>query len=78
LTPRLSQTHGAPAAKGGKVDSEVLDVADRAAVERCIAAAAKRHGGLDTVIANAGFSAGPGPGELETAWVVGTKSSASI
>jgi NAD(P)-dependent dehydrogenase (short-subunit alcohol dehydrogenase family) len=56
------------AAAGGKVHSEVLDVADRAAVERCVAATAQRRGRLDAVFANAGISAGPAGRQMATAW----------
>jgi NAD(P)-dependent dehydrogenase (short-subunit alcohol dehydrogenase family) len=45
---------------GYDVQPVVLDVSDTSAVHTAIDAAAKRHGRLDVVFANAGMSAGPG------------------
>lgn len=42
---------------------ELVDVADRAQIERAAASAVERWGRLDVVFANAGVSAGPGPGQ---------------
>lgn len=47
-------------AAGGRAETQLLDVADRAAVRLVIDGIAARHGRLDAVIANAGISAGPG------------------
>ena len=53
------------------VGSEVLDVADPAAVDRVLGGIAERDGGLDVVLANAGISRGAGivveEGQLEHA-----------
>src|SRR5260370_42476535 len=43
-------------AKGGKAEILGFDVADTEASESAIAAAAKKHGGLDIVVSNAGGS----------------------
>jgi NAD(P)-dependent dehydrogenase (short-subunit alcohol dehydrogenase family) len=48
-------------ARGGKVSTEIVDVADLALLRRSILGAAAAHGRLDAVFANAGISAGPGP-----------------
>lgn len=48
------------ARSGGRAESALLDVSDRAAVRSVIDGIAARHGRLDTVIANAGVTAGPG------------------
>ncbi|MBV8536752.1 MAG: SDR family oxidoreductase [Alphaproteobacteria bacterium] len=53
---------------GCKVETAVLDVADRDAVERCVIDAARRHGRLDAVFANAGMSAGLQARALATSW----------
>ena len=45
---------------GGKAETALLDVSDRAAIRSVIDGIAERHGRLDTVIANAGVTAGPG------------------
>ena len=45
---------------GCDVESVVLDVADVEALRHSIDAAAKKHGRLDAVFANAGISSGPG------------------
>lgn len=47
--------------RGCAVTAETLDVGDLDALKASIAGAAKRHGRLDAVFANAGISAGPGP-----------------
>jgi NAD(P)-dependent dehydrogenase (short-subunit alcohol dehydrogenase family) len=47
--------------RGGAVTAETLDVADLGALRTSILGAARRHGRLDIVFANAGISAGPGP-----------------
>jgi 3-oxoacyl-[acyl-carrier protein] reductase len=44
------------AAKGGKADAIVFDVSDPQGTEEAISAAAKRHGRLDILVANAGIS----------------------
>lgn len=51
--------------RGGAVHSEILDVSDRDAVARCVAATARKFGRLDVAFANAGISAGPGSGQME-------------
>ncbi len=61
------------AAGGSRVETAELDVADRAAVERCVADVARRHGRLDVAFANAGISAGPQGRELATAWATWDK-----
>lgn len=43
-------------ARGGKAEMLGFDVADAAATEEAIASAAKRHGRLDILVANAGIS----------------------
>ena len=45
---------------GGRVETAVLDVSDRAAIRSEIDRLAERHGRIDAVIANAGVTAGPG------------------
>ena len=45
---------------GGRVETAVLDVGDRAAIRSEIDRIVARHGRLDAVIANAGVTAGPG------------------
>ena len=45
---------------GGDVRADVVDVTDRAGVDRAFDAAAKAHGRIDTVFANAGIGGGPG------------------
>jgi NAD(P)-dependent dehydrogenase (short-subunit alcohol dehydrogenase family) len=45
---------------GGRAETAVLDVSDRAAVRAAIDGVAGRHGRLDVAIANAGITAGPG------------------
>jgi NAD(P)-dependent dehydrogenase (short-subunit alcohol dehydrogenase family) len=47
-------------AAGGRAETAVLDVSDRAAIRNEIDRAAARHGRIDAVIANAGVTAGPG------------------
>src|SRR6185369_12101603 len=47
--------------RGCAVTAETLDVADLAALRKSILGTARRHGRLDSVFANAGISAGPGP-----------------
>lgn len=56
----LAEKEAQLVAEGGSVEAVTVDVADPAAVHAAIAAAAKRHGRLDTVFANAGISGGPG------------------
>jgi NAD(P)-dependent dehydrogenase (short-subunit alcohol dehydrogenase family) len=53
---------------GCRAEAAIVDVADRAAVERCVTDAARRHGRLDAVFANAGMSAGPLARALATSW----------
>lgn len=60
---RLAAVAAACRARGARVLTRVLDVTDAAGMAAWIAAA----GRLDLVIANAGISAGTGPGEPETA-----------
>lgn len=64
----LAETAQRLTAAGGRVETAAVDVADREAVERCVADAARRHGRLDAVFANAGISAGPQGRALESAW----------
>jgi NAD(P)-dependent dehydrogenase (short-subunit alcohol dehydrogenase family) len=45
---------------GGRVETAVLDVSDRAAIRSEIDRIVARHGRIDAVIANAGVTAGPG------------------
>lgn len=45
---------------GGRVETAVLDVSDRAAVRGQIDRIVARHGRIDAVVANAGVTAGPG------------------
>ncbi|MEX0409018.1 SDR family NAD(P)-dependent oxidoreductase [Aquibium sp. LZ166] len=45
---------------GGRAETLVLDVSDRAAVRAAVDEVAARHGSLDVMVANAGVSAGPG------------------
>ena len=47
-------------AAGGRVETAVLDVGERAAIRSEIDRIAARHGRIDAVIANAGVTAGPG------------------
>ena len=47
-------------AAGAKVEGVVLDVCNTDALRDAIDGAAKRHGRLDVLFANAGISAGPG------------------
>ena len=47
-------------AAGGRVETAVLDVGERAAIRSEIDRIAARHGRVDAVIANAGVTAGPG------------------
>ncbi|HTP82033.1 MAG TPA: SDR family NAD(P)-dependent oxidoreductase [Alphaproteobacteria bacterium] len=53
---------------GCRIETGVIDVADRETVERWVADAARRHGRLDAVFANAGMSAGPQARALATSW----------
>lgn len=53
------------AGRGCAVRSAVVDVADPAAVDAVVEAAAAVPGGLQVVFANAGVSAGPGPTTAE-------------
>lgn len=46
--------------EGGRAETALLDVSDRASVRTVIDGVAHRHGRLDAVVANAGVSAGPG------------------
>lgn len=64
----LAEAERGLAEAGRRIETAVLDVADREAVERCIAETARRHGRLDAVFANAGISAGPDARALATAW----------
>ncbi|WP_372835085.1 SDR family NAD(P)-dependent oxidoreductase [Puniceibacterium confluentis] len=48
------------AALGGDAWGHVVDVTDRAAMKAAFQTVADRHGGIDTVFANAGIDAGPG------------------
>lgn len=43
------------AGRAGKVEVELVDVADVAAVRRCVAGIVARHGGLDVAFVNAGI-----------------------
>jgi NAD(P)-dependent dehydrogenase (short-subunit alcohol dehydrogenase family) len=45
---------------GGRVETAVLDVSDRAAIRSEIDRIVARHGRIDAIIANAGVTAGPG------------------
>ena len=54
LPGTIHETAAAVEAAGGKALALKLDVRDEAAVERVIAAAAERFGGLDAVVNNAG------------------------
>jgi NAD(P)-dependent dehydrogenase (short-subunit alcohol dehydrogenase family) len=45
---------------GGEVRGDVVDVTDRAGLDRAFDAAAKAYGRIDTVFANAGIGGGPG------------------
>ena len=47
-------------ATGADVRAEVVDVTDRAALDRAFDAAAKAYGRIDVVFANAGIGGGPG------------------
>jgi NAD(P)-dependent dehydrogenase (short-subunit alcohol dehydrogenase family) len=47
-------------ATGAEVRSAVVDVTDRAALDRAFDAAAEAHGRIDVVFANAGIGGGPG------------------
>jgi NAD(P)-dependent dehydrogenase (short-subunit alcohol dehydrogenase family) len=47
-------------AAGGRAETALLDVSDRAAIRATIDGIAARHGRLDVAIANAGVTAGPG------------------
>src|SRR5262249_48571161 len=46
--------------EGSDARSTLVDVTDRAALERAFAAAAAAHGRIDVVFANAGIGGGPG------------------
>ena len=50
------QTAEDAAARGGRAEIVQIDVAEHDAAEKVIADAAKRHGGLDVMVANAGIS----------------------
>lgn len=56
----LEAARGSITAAGGRVETAVLDVGDRAAIRVEIDRLAARHGRIDAVIANAGVTAGPG------------------
>jgi NAD(P)-dependent dehydrogenase (short-subunit alcohol dehydrogenase family) len=56
----LAETLKAIQARGGDVRGSVVDVTDRAALNRAFDEAAAHHGQLDVVFANAGISGGPG------------------
>jgi NAD(P)-dependent dehydrogenase (short-subunit alcohol dehydrogenase family) len=56
----LEQHVGRLKAAGCTVEGVVLDVVDTEALREAIDSAAKRHGRLDALFANAGISAGPG------------------
>lgn len=64
----LAEAERGLAASARRVETAFVDVADRDAVERCIAETARRHGRLDAVFANAGISAGPDARALATSW----------
>lgn len=66
--PALERAVQRLGASGRRVEAAVIDVADREAVERCVADAGRRHGRLDAVFANAGISAGPQARALATSW----------
>lgn len=52
----LEETRERIAAAGGQVEIAALDVSDRAAVDRVAADILARHGGIDTLINNAGIN----------------------
>ena len=54
------------AARGWSVDAVILDVTDSVAVGRAAAEANEKHGGIDILIANAGFAWPDTPGESMT------------
>jgi len=66
--PALERAVQRLSAVGGRAEAAVVDVADRDAVERCVADSGRRHGRLDAVFANAGISAGPQARALATSW----------
>jgi NAD(P)-dependent dehydrogenase (short-subunit alcohol dehydrogenase family) len=47
----------------GRVETNQVDVADRAAVETLVGDVVARHGRIDAVLANAGIARGAGPGD---------------
>jgi NAD(P)-dependent dehydrogenase (short-subunit alcohol dehydrogenase family) len=52
----LAQTQAEVEKRGVKATVAVLDITDRAAVERAVAAAIRNHGKIDTLVANAGVN----------------------
>lgn len=59
--PGLAGAKHKLAQRGLKVDTEVVDVADREAMKSTVDHVYQKYGRLDVVFANAGISAGPGP-----------------
>jgi NAD(P)-dependent dehydrogenase (short-subunit alcohol dehydrogenase family) len=57
---RLADATAQLASDGGEVRAEVVDVTDRTKLDRAFAAAARAHGRIDVVFANAGIGGGPG------------------
>jgi len=65
----MTETAERIAAEGGHFEAGTLDVTDHAAIARCIADIAARHGRIDVLVNNVGGSAAGGPVEMaEEVW----------
>jgi NAD(P)-dependent dehydrogenase (short-subunit alcohol dehydrogenase family) len=65
----MAETAERIAAAGGRFETATLDVTDSAAIARCVADVAARHGRIDVLVNNVGGSARGGPVELvEETW----------
>lgn len=59
----LAETERQVRQRGGEVEAQQIDLQDYAAVQRAVARAIERFGGIDIVVNAAGGYAGPRPGE---------------
>lgn len=65
----MTETAERIAAEGGCFEAGILNVTDHAAIARCVADIAARHGRIDVLVNNVGGSAAGGPVEMaEEVW----------
>jgi NAD(P)-dependent dehydrogenase (short-subunit alcohol dehydrogenase family) len=65
----MTETAERIAAEGGRFEAGILNVTDHAAIARCVADIAARHGRIDVLVNNVGGSAAGGPVEMaEEVW----------